>query len=180
MQARWFMAFAFAAFAMAVVAAGCGGSSDKKSNEAYANSVCSAIDNWQTQVKSLATGISGQTTQAAIQGKASQFETETKNLVNQIKAIPPPDTSEGQAAKQQLDQLGTDLTNSVNAVKSGLASIQSNPSAATIAAAIATLAPQLQSLANTTKSAVSSIKDAGGSLADAFKKSDSCKSLQSS
>jgi hypothetical protein len=178
-QRKRFIAFTVAAVVLASVAAGCGGNSDKKANEAYANSVCSAIGNWQTQVKSLVTGISGQTTQAAIQGKASQFETDTKNLVKEIKAITPPDTSEGQAAKQQLDQLGNDLTNSVDAVKSGLASIQANPSAATIAAAIATLAPQLQSLANTTKSAVSSIKQAGGSLSDAFKKSNSCKSLQS-
>ena len=170
---------AFLASALSLIAAGCGGSSDKKANEAYANSVCTAIGNWQTQVKSLATGISGKPTQASIQAKATQFETDTKNLVNEIKTIPPPDTSEGQAAKQQLDQLGTDLTNTVNAVKSGLSAIQANPSAATIAAAISTLTPQLQSLQKTGKSAVSSLQQVGGSLADAFKNTDSCKSLSS-
>jgi hypothetical protein len=180
MQRKRVIAFTIAAVALASIAAGCGGnSSDKKSNEAYANSVCSAIGNWETQVKSLATGISGKPTQASIQAKATQFETDTKNLVNQIKAITPPDTSEGQAAKQQLDQLGTDLTNTVNAVKSGLSAVQANPSAATISAAIATLTPQLQSLVNTGKSAVSSLQQVGGSLADAFKNTDSCKSLTS-
>jgi hypothetical protein len=179
MQRRRFIAVTVAAFALASATAGCGGSSDKKSNEAYANSVCTAIGNWQTQVKSLASGISGKPTQASIEAKATQFETNTKNLVNDLKAISPPDTSEGQAAKQQLDQLGTDLTNTVNAVKSGLSAIQANPSAATIAAAISTLTPQLQSLQNTGKSAVSSLQQVGGSLADAFKNTDSCKSLSS-
>ena len=179
MQRKRFIAFAVAAFGLAVVAAGCGGNSDKKSNEAYANSVCTAIGDWQTQVKSLPTGISGEPTEASIQAKATQFETDTKNLVNKLKTTPPPDTSEGQAAKQQLDQLGTDLTNTVNAVKSGLSAIQANPSAATIAAAISTLTPQLQSLQNTGKSAVSSLQQVRGSLSDAFKTTDSCKSLSS-
>jgi hypothetical protein len=41
---------------LTLVAAGCGGSSDMKANEAYANSVCSAIGNWEQQIKSTATG----------------------------------------------------------------------------------------------------------------------------
>lgn len=40
---------------LTLVAAGCGGSSDMKANEAYANSVCSAIGNWEQQIKSIAT-----------------------------------------------------------------------------------------------------------------------------
>ena len=38
------------AFGLAVVAAGCGSSSDKKANEAYANSVCSAVGDWVNEV----------------------------------------------------------------------------------------------------------------------------------
>jgi hypothetical protein len=166
------------ASAFSLIAAGCGGSSDKKANEAYANSVCTAVGNWQTQVKSLA-NFSGNATKASIQSKATQFETDTKNLVNQIKATPPPDTSEGKAAKQQLNQLSTDLTNTVDSVKSGLDQVYANPSAAAITAAVATLTPQLQNLIDTTKSTVSSLQQAGGSLADAFKSSDACKSLES-
>ena len=38
---------------VALLAAGCGGSSDKKANEAYANSVCSAVAAWEQQVKTI-------------------------------------------------------------------------------------------------------------------------------
>jgi hypothetical protein len=162
---------------LAVVAAGCGGSSDKKTNEAYANSVCSAIGSWEQQIKSIATSFIGGVSQASFQASITQAEAATKTLVTQIKAVPPPDSSQGQAAKQQLDQLTTDINNTVDAASTALTQVQANPSAAALSATVATLAPQVQSLASETNAAISTLKDAGGSLASAFKSSDSCKSL---
>jgi phage-related protein len=162
---------------LALVVAGCGGSSDTKANEAYANSVCSAIGSWEQQIKSIASTFTGVPSQASLQAKVTQAGAATKNLTTQIKAVPPPNSSQGQAAKQQLDQLTTDINNTVDAAQTALTQIQANPSAAAISAAVATLAPQVQSLANETNSAISSLKSAGGSLASAFKSTDSCKSL---
>ena len=162
---------------LAVVAAGCGGSSDTKANEAYANSVCSAIGNWEQQIKSIATSFIGGVSQASFQASITQAEAATKTLVTQIKAVPPPDSSQGQAAKQQLDQLTTDINNTVDAASTALTQVQANPSAAALSATVATLAPQVQSLASETNAAISTLKDAGGSLASAFKSTDSCKSL---
>ena len=160
-----------------LVGAGCGGSSDTKANEAYANSVCSAIGNWEQEIKSIATSFSGGVSQAAFQTSITQAGAATKTLLTQIKAVPPPDSSQGQAAKQQLDQLTTDISNTVDAASTALTQVQANPSAAALSATVATLAPQVQSLANETKSAITSLKDAGGSLSSAFKSTDSCKSL---
>jgi hypothetical protein len=165
---------------LVLVGAGCGGSSDTKANEAYANSVCSAIGSWEQQIKSIASSFSAGVTPASLQANVTQAEAATKTLVTQIKAVPPPDTSQGQAAKQQLDQLTTDINNTVDAAQTAITQIQANPSAAAISATVATLAPQVQSLASETNSAISSLKDAGGSLASAFKSTDSCKSLGSS
>jgi hypothetical protein len=162
---------------LALVGAGCGGSSDTKANEAYANSICSAIGNWEQEIKSIATSFSGGVSQAAFQTSITQAEAATKTLLTQIKAVPPPDSSEGQAAKQQIDQLTTDVNNSVDAANTALTQLQANPSAAALSATVATLAPQVQSLASETESAISSLKDAGGSLSSAFKNTDSCKSL---
>ena len=162
---------------LALLAAGCGGSSDTKANEAYANSVCSAIGNWQQQIKTIASDFSGGVSLASLQTKVTQAETATKTLVSQIKAVSPPDTSSGQAAKQQLDQLTTDINNTVDAASTALTEVQANPSAAAVSATVATLAPQVQSLASETNSAISTLKSAGGSLASAFKSTDSCKSL---
>ena len=162
---------------LVLAAAGCGGSSDTKANEAYANSVCSAIGNWEQQIKSIATSFIGGVSQASFQASITQAEAATKTLVTQIKAVPPPDSSQGQAAKQQLDQLTTDISNTVDAATTALTQVQANPSAAALSATVATLAPQVQSLASETNAAISTLKDAGGSLASAFKSTDSCKSL---
>ncbi len=162
---------------VALVAAGCGESSDTKSNKAYASSVCSAIGSWEQQVKSIATDLSGGISKASLQTKIAQVESATKTLATEIKAIPPPETSEAQAAQQQLDQLSTSVTTTVTSAKSAVAEIPSNASAATVASALAPLAPQVKSLASTAQSTVNSLKEVGGSLGSAFKSADSCKSL---
>ena len=164
---------------LVLVAGGCGGSSDTKANEAYANSVCSAIGSWKQQIKTIGTslGSSGSISKATLESKLTQAESATRNLATQIKAVPPPDSSQGQAARQQLDQLTTDISDTVNAAKSTLAQLEGTGSAATVTAAVALLAPQVKSLASEASSAVSTLKSAGGSLASAFKSTDSCKSL---
>jgi hypothetical protein len=144
-------------------------------NDAYANSVCTAIASWQQQVKSI--GESGGTSQAELQSKSSQVETATRSLVDQIKGIPVPGSSDGQAASQQLAQLSADLSNTVEATKNGIATIKSNTSAATIATVAATLKPQYQALADSAKSAVHALGDNALPLAFAFRRTDACKSL---
>ncbi len=172
------IALALLVSVMALVAAGCGSSSsDNSANEAYANGVCTAVGSWEQQVKSIATDFSGGISKASLQAKVTQVEAATKTLVTQIKAVPPPKSSQGQAAKQQLNQLSTDITTTVDAAKSAISQLQGNASVETITAAVTTLAPQVKSLATETQSAISTLKSAGGSLASAFKSTDSCKSL---
>jgi hypothetical protein len=174
---RSVIALAALASALGLVAAGCGGGSDKKANEAYADNVCTAIGTWQQDVKSIATNFSGGISKASLQTKLTQFETATKNLVSQIKAVPPPDTSQGQDAKKQVDQLATEVQTTTSAVKSTAAKIPANATVAQTASALSTLAPQLQTLVSTAKSTVSSLQTAGGSLASAFESASACKNL---
>jgi hypothetical protein len=166
---------------LALAAAGCGGSSDKKANQAYANSVCGAIGSWEQQIKSItSSGFTGGLSKASLEGKITQAETATKTLATQIKAVPPPNTSDGQAAKKQVDQLSTQVASTVDSVSSAVASIPANASATTVAAALVPLAPQLTGLTSTAKATVKSLQTAGGALASAFKSASSCKNLGSS
>ena len=162
---------------LVLVAAGCGGNSDKKANEEYANSVCTAIGSWTQQVKTIATTFSGGVSEANLQSKVTQAQAATSTLVTQIKSVEAPDTSEGKAAKQQLDQLTTDINTATSSAKTALAELPPNPSVAVIASTVAVIAPQVQSLVTQTKSAISSLQDAGGSLSSAFKDADACQSL---
>ena len=161
----------------ALLAAGCGGSSDKKANEAYADNVCSAIGSWGQQIKSIATTFSGSISKSSLETAISQAEAATRNFETQLKSVPPPNTSQGDAAKQQLDQMTTDVNNSIGAAKGAVSQIQANPTAATITATVAVLTPQAQALATEAKSAISTLKDAGGALASAFRSTESCQSL---
>ena len=163
---------------LALVAAGCGGSSsDTKANEAYANSVCGAIGTWEQQIKSIATDFSGGISKASLQSKIAQADTATKTLAKQIKAVPPPNTSDGQAAKTQVDQLSSQVASTVSTAQTAVASIPANASVTTVAAALVPLAPQVKGLVSTAQATVKSLQSAKGSLASAFKSADSCKSL---
>ena len=177
--ARWITAAPIIGLLVVLVlaAAGCGGDSDKKANEEYANGVCTAIASWEQQIKSIATTFSGGVSEAALKSKVTQAQTATSTLMTQIKAVPPPDTSEGTAAKQQLDQLTTDINTATTSAKTAIAELPPNPSVTVIAATVAVITPQVQNLATQTKSAISALQDAGGSLASAFKDADACQSL---
>lgn len=163
---------------LALLAAGCGKSSDTKANEAYADNVCSAVGTWKQQIQSIGTSLSsGGFTKDSIQAALTQAESATETMVTQMKAVSPPNTSEGKAAKQQLDQLATDVKSTVDAAKSAGAQLQADASASSIATAAAALAPQVKNLASEAKSAFDTLKSAGGSLGSAFKNTDSCKNL---
>ncbi len=164
---------------LALVAAGCGGSSsDTKANDAYASGVCSAIGSWVQQIKSVtSSGLTGGISMASLQSKIAQAETATKTLAKQIKAVPPPNTSEGQAAKAQVDQFSSDAASTVTTAQTAVASIPANASATTVAAALVPLAPQVKGLVTTAQTTVKSLQSAKGSLSSAFKSADSCQSL---
>jgi hypothetical protein len=166
---------------VALVVAGCGGkSADQKANEAYANSVCGHIANWETQVKSIATDLSAGVSRASLQSKVTEVGSATDSLVTKIKALPPPSTSDGNAAKQQLDQLSTELATTSASVKAAADGLQVDSSAATVAAAVVTVAPQAKSLTTSAKSTISTLQSSKGAMSSAFKSADTCKSLTSS
>ena len=163
-----------------LVAAGCGKSADQKANEAYANSVCTAIAGWKTQVTNIATDLSAGISQATFQSKVKQVGSATKSMATQIQAIPAPNTSQGQETKQQLDQLSTELKTTTATAQTAASAVKADASDGTIAAAVLALAPQVKSLATTAKSTVSTLQNGKGAMSDAFKGTDSCNNLTSS
>lgn len=165
--------------ALAVVAAGCGGggNSDKKANEAYATGVCTAIGSWTAEIKSLATVPAGGITKASVDAKLTQFETATEKLITQVKAVPAPNTSEGQTAKKQIDELAAQVQTTRAAVKSAASKLPANATVAQIASELSKLVPQFQTLKSNAQSTIKTIESAGGSLADAFKSERACKQL---
>ena len=85
-------------------------------------------------------------------------------MISQIKAVPPPDTSEGKAAKQQINQLATQVQTTSTAVKTAASQLPANASVTQIISALSGLVPQFTSLKNSAQSTAKAIQDAGGSL----------------
>ena len=167
--------------ALALVTAGCGGkSADQKALETYANSVCSKVATWQTQVKSIATDLSGGISQASLKSKVTKIEPATKSLRIQIKALPPPNTEKGQTARQELDQLSTELSTTTASVQAVVSGLKANASAATIGVSVLALVPQVKSLATSAQSTISTLQSDKGDISSAFKSAESCKNLKSS
>ena len=168
----------------ALVAAGCSSgstgtttTSPTKASDAYATSVCGAISTWESQVKSIATSLSSNLSIAAIKSEVGQVEAATKTLLTQIKAVPPPNTAQGTAAKQQFEQLSSDVTGTVNATKSAVAGLGSSPSKQDIVLTVSLLTPQYVNLRSTVKSSISTVTGAGGTLATSFQSSSACKGI---
>ena len=165
--------------ALALVVGGCGdGSDEDKANEAYADSVCSAVGTWKTEMTTIASSISlSNLSKATLESKLSDASSATKTLGNQLKDVPPPDSEEGTAARQKLDQFSEDVMATITTAESAVADLQDDVSARTIHAALALVAPQVKALVNSGQSAVEALKTAGGSLGSAFKDTESCQNL---
>jgi hypothetical protein len=169
-----------AALVVVVVAAlltGCGGSSsDQNANDDYASGVCTTVGNWLSAIKSVDTIPSlGGITKASIDAKLNRFERATKQFVSQIKAIPAPNTSDGRAAKREIDrQVIPSAQAESKSAKTVASTIVANGSMTGMVGALAAL-PDYRTLRAKTRQTLT--LSAGGSLASSFKSEQACKHL---
>ena len=163
---------------LALLAAGCGGAS---AEEKWANSVCSAVGDWQdtvensvndvkTQLQSPTTG-----TRAAINADIQSAVDGTKKLSSELKSIEPPSSDAGKQAKQQLTALSTQLDQTVTKTKQTVAAIPAGAGLTEIAAQLVKLVPSLQGLAASASTTLSAVQASAKELRDGFHKADSCK-----
>lgn len=170
------------ALVVAVAAAaltGCGGSSsDKRASEAYASGVCTLIGSWLTKVRSIDTVPSPSgITKTWMDTTLNHFETATRRFVSQIKAVPAPNTSEGRAAKKEIDQqLVPRAQGEIASAQTVASTLAANGSKTQVAEELAAL-PDFQTLKATAQSTLTSLQSTGGSLASAFKSEQSCKQV---
>jgi len=118
------------AAALVVALAGCGSSPSPQ--EKFASSVCSAVGDWSDQVKQSASDVKEQVQSpstgmiAAIQKDVQAAIDATNTFVTSLGSISAPDSDEGQAAKQQLDALGTQVKSTVTKAQQTVKGIPDN------------------------------------------------------
>lgn len=163
--------------AVLLLVVGCGGDDGPSTSESYANDVCSNLSTWITDVEEEVRSLTDSglaTSREDIQNAFDQTKEATDTLVDDLQQLGPPDTEEGEQAKSELDDLGTQLREQVDRVQQAL---ESNSGLLEIAT---TVTSALSAAVDAFRSTWERLRnlDPAGELRDAFQNSDDCKSLQ--
>jgi hypothetical protein len=165
-----------ALLASVLLFAGCGGEDDD-SAEAWAGSVCGALDSWVVDVEETLTSLTEQglaIDKADLTAAVDETKQATEDLVDELRGIGPPETESGTEAKEQIDELGSGLQSQLETVEDAVAA--GTPVlelVSTVTAALSTAAAELQD----TLESLADL-DPGGELEDAVRNADECDELR--
>jgi len=163
--------------ALALVAAGCGGSDESSASptEEWADSFCTAITTWKDSLTSVTDQFSSASslTSEALTDAANDAKSSTDTFVDELRALGPPETESGEAVKSSIDELSNTVESEVAKIEStaesvsGLADL---PSAITsITTSISAMSSALSSTVQTAESA-----DTSGELRTALEDTPAC------
>ena len=162
---------------VAVLAAGCGSSSQPPTTAEWADGVCTSITTWADSVRSAVDPIaSGDVSKDSLQGAADDVKSATDTLGSDLKDLGKPDTAAGQQAKSSIDQLSSELSANADSIKTAVDGVSG---VSGIASAVTTVTTTLGTMKTEISSTYTSLKqlDAKGELQTAFEQSSSCQSL---
>jgi hypothetical protein len=169
--------------ALAVLAAGCGGSDEPESTATvdWANSVCAAAGQWTDTLKAIGERFSdlSNLSRDSLEEAASDARSATEDFVSELRGLGAPDTASGEEAKQALDELASELESGVADVQEAVEGIQGITG---IPGAIASIGGTLSRLSQTVSSTLTTLEngDLGDELKSAFEQAPACDELTSS
>ena len=169
--------------ALLVLAGGCGGSTPS-AYEQWAGDVCGPMNEWATQMEASSDDVRAAISSpsadsiATIQTSIEKGASATNKLADDLEALRPPPTSNGQTVSSELDAFATQIEQTVTEVQDQAKSIQSGATATDIATAIGAIASGVSAAVAQGKSTLESLQETDGELQDAFDTVDSCKELK--
>jgi hypothetical protein len=164
-----------------LLAAGCGKSSKPETAQEWANSFCSSVTTWKNSVTSTVSSLKGSSlTKDSITSAFDDFKSATKTFENDVKKLGKPPTKSGDQAKQDVDNLTSQVDDSVQALQSAVNNASSG--AGGILSAVSVASTEFTKVKTEVQSTFQSLQqlEPGGELQQAFQQSESCKSLKSS
>ncbi len=181
---RRFWIAAILVLALAGVAAGCGGDDETESDPtaAWADGFCSAVTDWTDEMRTITSQFTDNTSNLSedgLQSAATDAQTATQTLVDELRDLGAPETDSGQEVKDALDTLSTTLedeTAEIEDTANGVSSITELPSA------ISTILSSLSALGASVAETLQTIDDAdaSGELRTALEDSPECADISSS
>jgi hypothetical protein len=165
-----------AVLALALAAGGCGGDDSNDAAQQWADSVCTDLNTWVTNLQSAVKEVTdkGLSVQKSdIQSAVDQASAATDELANSLEEQGAPETESAQQAKSELDDLVTELQQQVENVQAATAS---STGTLQLAQTVASAAAASAAAARSTFESIKSIDT--GELKSAFEDSDACNTLQ--
>ena len=166
---------------IALLTSACGESKADKEVAQYADSLCTSISGWETNVTNIASRLDTGSPAAVTRGKLNEAAASTVGLVNQIHSLDVPSVKGADEAKQSVDRFVLDSTTTVASVQAGARQIHSYGTGAQNVAAVALpLGLQLEHLVTEGKTTVADLQAIKGPFEHAVKKSKACQALKPS
>jgi small-conductance mechanosensitive channel len=170
------LAAVVATIALAVAAAGCGGSNNSASEtEQWADGMCSALVDWQNSVAAAGEKVSkGDLSKSTLQGAANGVSDANKQLRDDLDSLGKPPTETADKAKADLNQLTDDLQTNVEKIRDALGSAGND-----VTAAITAVSGSVQAMSQDLQNTATQLKalESDETWSKAFKSSDSCQKL---
>ena len=158
--------------------------SGQPSATAWADSVCTSFTTWRSSITAISDAGGDSLTPESLQQSLADATSATATLVDDLRALGPPDLDSGDDLKQQLDSAAGEIESSFDTLKQGAEDAADAKSPAEFREALAALAPQFQALLDTTKTTVEDLQSANvgegakTELQQAFSNAASCQQLQ--
>lgn len=164
-----------------LVAAGCGGSSSSSSEspDQWASGFCSSVTTWKDSVKSAGNELKSNPSKDSLSTTVDDIKSASDTLVSDLKDLGKPNTKQGQDAKDEVDQLSSELNDDVDQMKGDVKNVSGVRDVPT---AVQSVRTTLSTMKNQVNSAVTKLGQANpdGELKQAFQDSSDCDSLTSS
>jgi uncharacterized phage infection (PIP) family protein YhgE len=169
--------------ALALVAAGCGGSDEPETSQTveWADEFCGAVSSWTESLKEIGGRFSdlSNLNQSSLEEAANDARDATDELVGELRGLGAPDTESGQEAKDAVDTLASELETGVREIEEtveGLSGVTGIPSA--ISSLTTTLTSMTQALSTTLDTLEGG--EAKDELESAFRQAPACDDLTGS
>jgi len=139
--------YSVAAVVLAAAAlTGCGSSEEASPTVTWANGLCSAVTTYSTALRDAGTSVqSSGVSQSSIEDAVNAVTDATQTFASDIKDLGAPDTSAGEAAKQTIDNLASDLEDDANAIKEATSGSSALSAISAVSSTLVTAQDQVKS-----------------------------------
>jgi hypothetical protein len=160
--------------ALALVAAGCGGSNgDENATAAWASEFCTAVTTWTDAIQDARSELTSDPSEDGLRAAADTVRSATDEFVDDVRSLGAPETASGDDVESALDAASTTVeTEAANIEEAvdGISNLTEIPSA------IPTITTSLSAMGSAFATALQTIEDAdvGGELQSALEDSPEC------